>query len=149
VGIAVGTFVCIFTGNIALMWKVDRFHQAELARIKAEAETALRLDMAEVQAAHRQDMAEFYARLDAARLQDKAEVEAARRQDEAEREAARLRFKVEVDKLLHAGVGYWRVRQKEKKGPRRWRRVKVRGKKENRRSVDVGKKAGAGSLSSL
>ena len=95
-----------------------------MARIKAEAETALRhmaevqtalrQDLAELQAAHRQDMAEFYRRLD----QDMAEfyprLEEVRLKDMAEVEAARLQDKIEMYELLDAGVRYARVQQKEK-----------------------------------
>ena len=50
------------TGIIALMWEVmDRFHQAEVARIQDKAKAERRLDKVEM-----------------ARIQDKAKAEAAR-----------------------------------------------------------------------
>jgi len=62
-----GTIVAI-TGIGTFMWQViERLHQAEVARIKGEAETAQRLDKAEIARIKGE------AKGDAARLEDKVE----------------------------------------------------------------------------
>ena len=83
-----GTIVAI-TGIGTFMWQViERLHQAEVARIKGEAETAQRLDKAEV-----------------ARIKGEAEAEIARIKGEAKGDAARLEDKVENCRYFVQALG--------------------------------------------
>jgi len=68
-----GTIVGIITGIGTLMWQgMERFHQAEVARIKGEAEAAQARIKGEAEAAQARIKGE--AKADAARLQDKVEM---------------------------------------------------------------------------
>ena len=90
-----GTIVAI-TGIGTFMWQViERLHQAEVARIKGEAETAQRLDKAEV--------ARIKGEAETAQRLDKAEI--ARIKGEATGDAARLEDKVENCRYFVQALG--------------------------------------------
>ena len=90
-----GTIVAI-TGIGTFMWQViERLHQAEVARIKGEAETAQRLDKAEV--------ARIKGEAETAQRLDKAEI--ARIKGEAKGDAARLEDKVENCRYFVQALG--------------------------------------------
>ena len=112
-----GTIVAI-TGIGTFMWQViERLHQAEVARIKGEAETAQRLDKAEVArikgeaetaVARIKGEAETAQRLDkaeVARIKGEAETAVARIKGEAKGDAARLEDKVENCRYFVQALG--------------------------------------------
>ena len=115
--VAVGTIVGTITGAMTLMMHVmERVHQLEVALIKAEAEAAQARIKAEAEAAQARIKAE--AKADAARLQDKVEMYRYYVQ------ALRTRDHEPLEEALSCPYG----KKRSKKGPRRWRRVKVGGK---------------------
>ncbi len=101
-----GTIVAI-TGIGTFMWQViERLHQAEVARIKGEAETAVARIKGEAETAQRLDKAEV-ARIkgeaETAQRLDKAEI--ARIKGEAKGDAARLEDKVENCRYFVQALG--------------------------------------------
>ena len=101
-----GTIVAI-TGIGTFMWQViERLHQAEVARIKGEAETAQRLDKAEVariKGEAETAVAGIKGEAETAQRLDKAEI--ARIKGEAKGDAARLEDKVENCRYFVQALG--------------------------------------------